>query len=155
MKRFRFLPKLPRLIIGFAFCCSLLLLLRGFTHSNDLAFLYDLPKKDMVLHLEESISSSVSTSMDHTVSSNQWGLSGITAVGTLHLDQAQVCSVTAAPLFGDVKVLFLSADGTSLLWTTDDPADLSLPAGTHTVYCVGKHFWGSMRAETPSPFHPA
>ena len=32
---------------------------------------------------------------------------------------------------------------------------LSLPAGTHTVYCVGKHFWGSMRAETPSPFHPA
>lgn len=64
MKRFRFLPKLPRLIIGFAFCCSLLLLLRGFTHSNDLAFLYDLPKKDMVLHLEESISSSVSTSMD-------------------------------------------------------------------------------------------
>lgn len=86
MKRFRFLPKLPRLIIGFAFCCSLLLLLRGFTHSNDLAFLYDLPKKDMVLHLEESISSSVSTSMDHTVSSHQWGLSGITAVGTLHLD---------------------------------------------------------------------
>ena len=70
MKRFRFLPKLPRLIIGFAFCCSLLLLLRGFTHSNDLAFLYDLPKKDMVLHLEESISSSVSTSMDHTVSSH-------------------------------------------------------------------------------------
>ena len=76
-------------------------------------------------------------------------------MGTLHLDQAQVCSVTAAPLFGDVKVLFLSADGTSLLWTTDDPADLSLPAGTHTGYCVGKHFWGSMRAETPSPFHPA
>ena len=73
MKRFRFLPKLPRLIIGFAFCCSLLLLLRGFTHSNDLAFLYDLPKKDMVLHLEESISSSVSTSMDHTVSSHQMG----------------------------------------------------------------------------------
>ena len=139
MKRFHFLPKLPRLIIGFAFCCSLPLLLRGFTHSNDLAFLYDLPKEDMVLHLEESISSSVSTSMDHTVSSHQWGLSGITAVGTLHLDQAQVCS----------------ADGTSLLWTTDDPADLSLPAGTHTVYCVGKHFWGSMRAETPSPFHPA
>ena len=70
-----------------AFCCSLLLLLRGFTHSNDSAFLYDLPKEDMVLHLEESISSSVSTSMDHTVSSHQWGLSGITAVGTLHLDQ--------------------------------------------------------------------
>ena len=109
----------------------------------------------MVLHLEESISSSVSTSMDHTVSSHQWGLSGITAVGTLHLDQAQVCSVTTASLIGDVKVLFLSADGTSLLWTTDDPANLSLPAGTHTVYCVGKHFWGSMRAETPSPFHPA
>ena len=48
MKRFRFLPKLPRLIIGFAFCCSLLLLLRGFTHSNDSAFLYDLPKEDHI-----------------------------------------------------------------------------------------------------------
>lgn len=109
----------------------------------------------MVLHLEESISSSVSTSMDHTVSSHQWGLSGITAVGTLHLDQRRFAPSPQPPCSGDVKVLFLSADGTSLLWTTDDPADLSLPAGTPTVYCVGKHFWGSMRAETPSPFHPA
>lgn len=102
MKRFRFLPKLPRLIIGFAFCCSLLLLLRGFTHSNDLAFLYDLPKKDMVLHLEESISSSVSTSMDHTGLLPSMGDCPGHCRGYPASGPAQVCSVTAAPICSEM-----------------------------------------------------
>lgn len=131
---------------------SFFIIAKSAAQSTQLEYIYDLPQEKIVAHLDQyTVLSSTSETIDHKVTSHLWLLSGAYKVGTLSLNETQTCTISIKRILGDVKAVVYSTSKGAILSTSPNSTSVTLNAGSYDLYCIGKHFVGSVDFETP--FH--
>lgn len=131
---------------------SFFIIAKSAAQSTQLEYIYDLPQEKIISHLDQyTVLSSTSDIMDHRVTSHLCLLSGAYKVGTLTLNEAQTCTISINRILGDAKVIVYSTSKREVLLTSPNSTSVTLNADSYDLYCIGKHFVGSVDFETP--FH--
>ena len=128
----------------FAGICSICVIVVSIHRANTLEYIYDLPEEELYAHLEEYTTSSIDVSTGNQISSHLQWLSGACKIGTISIQDATPFDITAVCRMGTVKLLFCSNPDQLTIWTVSDKSTLLLQPSSYDVYCIGKHFWGSV-----------
>ncbi len=149
MKFLSLTPKRKRIIKIVITCIALLTVISSIYRSFQLEYIYGLPENEVFYHLDKYSTSSIDSNTDHNFSSNFWWFSGACPIGSFYLPQEQVCTVSVRQYIGDIKIFFFSQEGKPTVWKSADNTSIPLASGSYKVYCIGKHFFGSVEIDLP------
>ncbi len=138
--------RLKKLLSILSLVLGVAVILVSITRAKNMEYIYDLPEGELqeVLLSGQYITSSLDISMDGQLSSRQHWLTGACPIGTLSSREPQAYTIELTRTMGQGKVAFSSHGGELVLWEPTDDNRITLDGGSYDVYCVGKHFWGSV-----------
>lgn len=136
--------KIVKIVAACIVCTACFTIFSSIYRSIELEYIYELPENEVVYHLDQYSTSSFESSTDHTLSAKFWWLSGACPIGSLQLAQEKFCTVSVRQSMGEIKLFFFPQEGEPTIWKTTEDTTIPLAAGSYRVYCIGKHFFGSV-----------
>jgi len=133
------------LIKGIFIIALVMLCLSSFQQTHKLEYIYNLPEPELRMHLDESSGSFIGEILENSLSAYAVWVSGSSLIGELEITEEQEFQILVKTIVGEAKVALQSSSGSFLVVSAQDGNSHFLSADSYEVFCIGKHFCGSIK----------